>query len=150
MKRIAKSARFLLVLIGAMYVLGAILHAQGINWPFRVGTYSQLRASINSATVPVTVITSQQGSTGFMSTWCITASNACTKPIDCFAYTAASAPTAVPTASALQEIDPGKTFCDQTSFFDPRGVYYRFGVGSGWACVFEASGATCNADGIWR
>jgi hypothetical protein len=145
MRRLARLCKFLVVLGVCGWALGTVLWAQGVSVPPRAGTYTVNRASVNSATVPVTVI-----APGFMSAWNIHASTACTKPIDCFPFTSAAAPTAVPTASALREIDPAGDFSDNIEYFDPRGNYYRFGLGSGWACVFESGGATCNVDGTSR
>lgn len=143
MKR--RLGRLLIVLMALSAVATSLVLAQGTSPPPRSGTYTLNRASVNSATVPVTVI-----APGFMSTWCITPDTACTKSVDCFAFTSATAPTAVPTASALQQITPGKSFCDSIDYFDPRGTYYRYGLGSGWACVFVSGGATCNVDGTIR
>jgi hypothetical protein len=50
----------------------------------------------------------------------------------------------------MQEITPGKSFCDAVNYFDPRGVYYRFGLGLGWACVVGTGGSSCTVDATWR
>ena len=117
-----------------LFAWGASAFAQGYNTG-----YTHKTTSVNSGTVPVTVLNA-----GYMQTWCITADAGCTKGLLIFAYSG-SLPGAAP--GNTDYIAPGATRCDAVT--NDLNVGHD-AIGEAWGAVFASGGATCNAYSTYR
>jgi hypothetical protein len=99
--------------------------------------YSQASVSINSATVPVSIMPP-----GDKTAWTIRVRSEATTNILLFAYSGAL-PGSAPTG--LLELAPGQAFTDA----DQRGSYLTDSMQQGWAAVLLTTGPV-TVDAVWR
>ena len=100
--------------------------------------YTVQTSSVNSATVPVNVLP-----VGAKKTWCVRPRTGAAASLLCFPYNGAI-PTAVPTASAVQELSAGQPLCDKLEFTADTAL------NEAWACVLETGSTTVTTDATFR
>lgn len=115
--------------------------------------YTQTTVSVNSATVPVSVIPS----TSIKSTWAIKPRSTAANPILCFTYTGSvpgSAPANCASAGAgagCMELIAAQPWSDASNSYNTEAnVAYQTAFNQGVACVLSTGSTAVVTDGAYR
>ena len=138
------------LLFFVVFVIGYARKAES-QWTY---TYLQTSVSINSATVPVSVIPAVP-----KSSYCVKVLAAAANPIYCFAYggsgpaLGSSAPAncqSTGTGAGCWEVSVGNPLCDAVNQTENTTNQQNGPFAQGIACEFQTSGSSVTAEGIYR
>ena len=115
-------------------VFGGLMSMHNFVW---AQNYTSQSTSVTSTSVPINVLPAAQ-----KKEWCIRPRSTAANPVLCFAYQGAI-PTAVPTASAVQELSAGIFLCDSL-------VPVGNNIDEAWACVLATGATAVTVDATWR
>lgn len=126
----------ILVVIG---VLGFVGYAWAQSTP---NTYNCRTTSVTSATVPTAIMTP-----GRITTWSIHTRSGAAVSALVFPFMGATAPTAVPTPTAVMEVPVGATWSDAITCNAPT---CNDAIGQGWAAVLSSGSTAITIDACGR